>query len=140
MHALETMHSALRPQGLLLDVRPARQRPWIAIRQGDAANRSGRLVRVGQMDDSYRLGTLARADEALLTLIDAGRFVQERAETFTFVYHFDSIETLLTYMTEHWSNAKTNGAVIDQARETLSRETGEVLVLRAIRATRLRRL
>lgn len=143
MHALETMRSALRPHGLLLDVRPARRHPWVAIRHGDAADRSkrlGKVVRVGQVDDSYRLGTLASADEALLTLIDAGCFIQERAETFTFVYHFDSIDNWLAYMAEHWSTAKISGEVIDQAQDALSRETGEVLVLRAIRAARLRRL
>jgi hypothetical protein len=152
VHALETIHGALRPQGLLLDVRPALQHPWVVIQRGAAANRSvriGEVARLGQMDDSYRIGTLASADASLQTLIDAGRFVQERAETFPFVYHFDSVETWLAYMAQHWSSALISGEVIDQAREELAREhretgvtgeTGEVLVLRAIRAVRLRRV
>lgn len=140
MHALETIHSALRPQGLLLDVRPAPQHPWVAIKTSDATDRSEGVVRLGQIDDSYRIGTLANADTALLTLIDAGHFCQERAETFTVAYHCDSVETWLAYMAEHWSTAQISSELIARAREELSQSTGEVLVLRAIRAARLRKL
>ena len=164
MRALSTVHNALRPRGLLLDVRPAPQHPWLVIQHnqhnqhnqhgdpnspatayrdtrgnGGAAEEVGRVVRIGPIDDSYRIRTQITADAAMQTVIDAGHFVWERAETFTVVYHSESMETLLAYMAEHWSSAHISAHVIDQAREELAREPGEAQVRRAIRAVRLRR-
>ena len=52
MNALERMWAALRPDGLLLDIRPAPQRPWVEVRRGES------VAPLGQIDDSYRFGTL----------------------------------------------------------------------------------
>ena len=134
------MHSALRPRGLLLDVRPAPDHPWIAIKRVAATDGSERLIRLGQVDDSYRMGTLAIADAALQTVIAAGRFAPERAETFTFAYHFEGVEAMLAYMAERWSTAQVSDELIARVRGELAREAGETLALRAIRAERLRRL
>jgi hypothetical protein len=98
VHALESLHTALRPQGLLLDVRPAPEHPWVEVVCSDAVDGGERVLRPGQLDDSFRLGTLATADAALQTLIEAGRFVREDAETFTCVYHWPSADAWLTYM------------------------------------------
>lgn len=167
MRALATIHNSLRPHGLLLDVRPAPQHPQLVIQHhqrnqrnqrnqhGDqnspatayqdrrggegAAEQVARVVRIGQIDDSYRIGTQVIADAAMQTVIDAGHFVRERAETFTVIYHSENMETLLAYMAEHWSSAHISAHVIAQAREELAREPGEAQVRRAIRAVRLRR-
>ena len=139
MPALETIHHSLRPDGLLLDVRPAPQHPWVVIYRGaNHVDQTGRIVRVGQMDDSYRIETQVVADAAVQTMIAAGRFGRERAETFTVVYHFESVEAWLTYMADHWSSAHISASLIEEARAELAREPGEVRVLRAIRAVRLR--
>ena len=139
MRALETVHHSLRPDGFLLDVRPAPQHPWVVIHRGaNHVDQTGRIVRVGQMDDSYRMETQAVADAAVQTMIAAGRFVRERAETFTVIYHFESVEAWLTYMADHWSSARISASLIEEARAELAREPGEVRVLRAIRAVRLR--
>lgn len=141
MHALENIHAALRPRGLLLDVRPAPGHPWIAVHQrGNTGCESERVVRLGQMDDSYRIGTLATADAALHTLVDAGRFVAERAQVFTFVYHFDSVDAWLAYMAEQWTSARISPELIARAEQELSGRTGEVRVLRTMRASRCRRM
>lgn len=140
MRALETVHHSLRPDGFLLDVRPAPQHPWVVI-QHDGTNhgdKTRRIVRVGQMDDSYRMETQAVADAAVQSMIAAGRFVRERAETFTVIYHFESVEAWLTYMADHWSSARISAPIIARARAEMAREPGEVRVLRAIRAVRLR--
>jgi hypothetical protein len=100
------------------------------------------------VDDSYRIGTQAPADVALQTLIDAGRLVREREETFTFVYHFDGVETWLAYMAEHWSTARLSADLIARAQQALlpgdegragtRRDGDELRILRSIRASRLR--
>jgi hypothetical protein len=115
----------------------------VEIQRGDAASRSGARLergRLGQVDDSYRIGTLAIADVALQTVIDAGRWVRERAEMFTFVYHFDSVEAWLAYMDEHWSTAHLSAELIARAREEWSGAADELRILRVIQAARLRRL
>ena len=134
MHALETMHAALRPDGLLLDVRPALKHPWVEVQ------RDGIVRRLGQIDDSYRHSTLATSDAALQVLIDAGQFVRERERTFTFVYHCDSVDTWLAYMSEHWSTGRLSDEFIGRARKALPIDTsGELRILREIRAAQLRR-
>lgn len=128
------MHDALRPAGLLLDIRPAPQHPLVKVVRG------GQAVSIGQIDDSYRIGTLLSADAALQTLIDAGRFVRERETTFTFIYHFDSVEAWLGYMAEHWHSAGIDDDLVARARDVLSSGGGELRILRAVRAVRLRRV
>jgi hypothetical protein len=123
-----------------LDVRPEPRHPWVEVLSRDAATGSERVERLGQVDDTYRHGTLAMADDAVRTAIDAGRFTLECAETFTFVYHFDSVTAWLDYIADRWSSAYLDPELIARAHEMLpAGATGEVRVLRAIHAARLRR-
>jgi hypothetical protein len=128
------MWAALRPDGLLLDIRPAPERPWVQVWRGES------VTTVGQIDDSYRFGTLQVADAAVQTVVAAGRFARERDVTFTYVYHLDSVDAWLDYMAEHWSSAIISADVIARAREALPPGVeGEVCIPRIIRAARLRR-
>ncbi len=135
MNALEKMWTALRPGGLLLDIRPAPQRPEVQIQRGES------IATLGQIDDSYRFGTLQVADNAVQTLIDAGRFVRERDVSFTFVYHLESVDAWLEYMSENWNSATISPDLVARARQALPPGVeGELLIPRIIRATRLRRI
>jgi hypothetical protein len=135
VNALERMWKALCPGGLLLDIRPAPERPWVQIWRGES------VTTVGQIDDSYRFGTLKVADAAVQTVVDAGRFAWDRDVSFTFNYHLDSVDAWLDYMAEHWSSAILSADVIARARETLPPGVeGEVRIPRIIRATCLRRV
>jgi hypothetical protein len=129
------MWAALRPDGLLLDIRPAPERPWIQIWRGES------VTIVGQIDDSYRFGTLKIADAAVQTVAAARRFVSDCDINFTYVYHLESVDAWLEYMGEHWSSAVISADVIARAREALPPGVeGEVRIPRVIRATRLRRV
>ena len=133
MNVLERMWNTLRPDGLLLDIRPATEHPRVEIQRGE------RVVTIGRIDDSYRIGTLLVADTAVQMVVDAGQFAWERDERFTFVYHLESVDAWLAYMAEHWSSAVIAPDMIVRAREALpSRAEGELRILRTIRATRLR--
>lgn len=140
MHALETIHTALRPQGLLLDVRPAPRHPIVEIARHAGTDEGKRWTPIGRVDDSYRHQTLAMSDAALLQVIEDGRFKPERAEAFTFIYHFERVETWLAHMAEHWSTAKLADELVAKARQEQARVVGEVRVLRVVNATRLRRV
>jgi hypothetical protein len=130
------MHQVLRPAGVLLDVRPAQQHPWVELVRGGGAS----ATRLGQIDDSYRHGTLACANAALQTVIETGRFMRERAQTFTFMYQFDCVQSWLAYMAEHWSSARLSVDLLARVREEQVGAGDAVRVLRAIHAQRLRRL
>jgi hypothetical protein len=135
VNALERMWAALRPDGLLLDIRPAQQRPLVEVRWGESA------VTVGQVNDLYRFETLRVADDALQTLVDARRFTREREVDFGFVYHFESVDAWLEYMSEHWNSAVLNADLIVRARDALlPGAEGELRIQRIIHAACLRRL
>jgi hypothetical protein len=135
VNALELMWAALRPGGLLLDIRPAPEHPWVEVQCGE------RVVRISQIDDSYRIGTLQVADAALQTLVDAGRSARDRDVTFIYMYHLDSVDAWLKYMAEHWSSAIISADMIARAHEALPPGVeGEVRIPRIIRATLLRRV
>jgi hypothetical protein len=128
------MWTALRPGGALLDIRPAPERPWVQVWRGES------VTLVGQIDDSYRFGTIQVADAALQTAIEAGRFVSEDDARFTFVYHLDSVDAWLAYMAEHWSSAIIDPETVARACEALPAGTeGDLRIPRVIRATRLRK-
>ena len=135
MNAVERMWAALRPGGLLLDIRPATEHPRVEIQRGE------RVVTIGRIDDSYRIGTLLVADTAVQMVVDAGQFAWERDERFTFVYHVESVDAWLAYMAEHWSSAIISAEVIARACDALPPGVeGEVRIPRIIHATRLRRV
>jgi hypothetical protein len=140
VHALESLHAALRPNGLIIDVRPAPVHPTVAFVPREVGGRCLQSVRLGQLDGSFRIGTLATADAALQTLIDAGQLVRDRAETFTFMYHFDSVPSWLTYMAEHWATVEIGEALIAHAQAELAVAPGEVQILRTMHASRLGRV
>jgi hypothetical protein len=140
VHAFESLYTALRPHGVLLDVRPAPEHPELEIvRGGDAVKRHRKVLRLGQLDFSFRMGALAGADAAAQALLDTGRFVRERAERFIFSYHFDSVDDWLTYMARHWPTVQISAEMVARAREELAAEAGELRILRTIQAARLRR-
>jgi hypothetical protein len=131
------IHTAIRPGGFLLDICPAQQQPWLEI------SRTEKRHRLGHIDDTYRKGTLAMADAALQTVIDAGLFVREEESTFPFIYHCGDVDTWLAYMAEHWSSANVDAELILRARELLpdvANQGSELRIVRAIHAARLRRI
>ena len=133
MHALEMIHTALRPNSFLLDIRPAQQQPSLEI------SRAETYSRLGHIHDTYRMSTLAMADAALQTVIDAGLFEREEDITFPFIYHCGDLDAWLAYMADHWSSATVDATLIERAREALREDACYLCIPRVIHAARLRR-
>ncbi|HEX6543900.1 MAG TPA: hypothetical protein VF040_19250 [Ktedonobacterales bacterium] len=133
MRALQNIHAALRPGGLLLDIHPEPENPWLEARTGE------RIVRLGKLDVSCRTETVLSARESLQRVIDAGLFVRERDITFTFIYHFASPDAWNSYMSEHWSTARLPAGMVERADDALSSGAGELCIPRDLHATRLRK-
>jgi hypothetical protein len=136
---LETLHTAMRPRGVLFDVRPAPHYPWVELARRASADDGSRVGQLGQIDDSYRMGTLAVADAALQTIIAAGAFRLEHVATFTFIYRFDCVASWLAYMTTHWCSARLSPELIARASAEPPENTNELRVPRVMSAARFRR-
>lgn len=133
MRALRNIHSALRPGGLLLDIHPEPKHPWL-VAQVDA-----QTIPVGQLDESFRIGTVRFARAALQEVSDNGLFVLERETTFVFIYHFADVDAWLGHMAGHWASAGIPADMAKRARELLATGKGELRIPREIHAARLRK-
>ena len=133
MHALKKLHTALRPQGVLLDVHPLPQDSWFEVR------RAGQNFAVGQVDQAQDIADITSAEAALSQVLAVGRFVLEDERTFTFVRHFDSVETWLAFRAERQSTGSIAEEALDRARALLAEAPGELCVQRVIRAARYRK-
>lgn len=132
MRALQNIHSALRPGGVLLDIHPEPKSPWLVARRG------GQTTLIGQLDETFRIGTVLSARAALQSVVDAGLFVYESDITFVFTYHFASVDAWLGHMAENWASADIPVDMVARAREALATNGGELRIPREIHATRLR--
>ncbi len=133
MRALRNIYSALRPGGFLLDIHPEPKHPWL-VAQADA-----RTIPVGQLDVSFRIGTVRFARAALQQVIDAGLFISERGTTFVFTYHFADVDAWLGHMAGHWASAGIPADMAKRARALLATGEGELRISREIHAARLRK-
>lgn len=134
VRALRNIHTALRPGGFLLDIQPEPKHPWVEVRKGI------QTTRIGQLDETFRIGMVLSARAAVQRAIDAGWFVRECDITFIYTYHFASVEAWQRHMAEHWSSALIPPDMAECARELLSSEGSELCIPREIHATRLRGL
>jgi hypothetical protein len=133
VHALKKLHTALRPQGVLLDVHPLPQDSWFEVR------RAGQNFAVGQVDQAQDIADITSAEAALGQVLAGGRFVLEGERSFTFVRHFDSVETWLAFRAERQSTGSIAEEALDRARALLAEAPGELCVHRVIRAARYRK-
>jgi len=134
VNALNRMHAALRPGGLLLDLHPEALHAPVEVRVGDA------ILPLGHLDETRHIHDVQVARAGRQVAVDARQFVVERETRFTFVTHFESVETWLTYMAEHMHKAVVSPELVARARALLPPGTeGEVRIPRQISAARLRR-
>ncbi len=134
MNALNRIYAALRPGGLLLDVHPDATHAPVEVCIG------GEIVRLGHLDETRHVQDVHVARAARQVAIETQQFVLEREVRFTFVSHFDTVESWLTYMAEHAQKAGIPAELVARARELLPEgRAGEVRIPREIYAARLRR-
>jgi hypothetical protein len=128
------MYTALRPGGQLLDLHPDALHAPVEVRVGDA------IAPLGHLDETLHIQDVHVARATRQVAIDAGQFVLERETRFTFITHFDTVESWLTYMAEHAKKAVIPAELVARARELLPPGTaGEVRIPRQIYGARLRR-
>lgn len=135
MSALRHIHSALRPDGVLLDLQPAR-RSRLELHLAD-----GQILVAGEIDESPGYAARDAALAALRTVVDEGLFAVDMELGFQYVYHFDGLGEWRENMADQWHRARVSPSLVASARELLATHpAGALRVSRTLRAARLRRL
>ncbi len=134
VHALEKIQQLLQPDGILLDIHPTNEPAAIAVRLRE------QLIPAGWMRESDDYAEYEWADEALQRVVDRQHFVLERAGTFEFVWHADSLNDLRNYLADEWKDAIIDDLTAMRIQELLKLPVRdkEILVSEAIRIARYR--
>lgn len=133
MNALSRIYAVLRPRGLLLNLLPEVTHRAVEVGIG------GVILRLGYLDDTRDIHDFRVMLAAQQAVIDNRLFALERETRFTFVEHFDVVESWLTYMAEHESGVTIPIELVGRAGELLPPGTaGEVRISREFYAARLR--
>ena len=134
MHALEIAHSLLKRDGLLIDIHPSGQRPQFEVHV------KGRVLLAGHVEETDDFVEYFEADNALADMVARGLFVLEETTLFPFLLHAPSIEAIVDFLQEEWSDAILSEAVIERATALLGEpgEGKEIVVREIARISRYR--
>ena len=136
VHALETIHGLLKPDGVLLDIHPTNEPAAIGVRLRE------QIIPAGWINESEDYVEYEWADAAVNAAVNAGLFTQERCGIFEFVWHADSMTELRAYLAEEWKDAIIDDVTAMRIEELLKLPVHdkEILVSEAIRIARYRRM
>ncbi len=125
VHALEKVHSLLKPGGELIDIHPLFDPPAFEVRVG------AKKFPVGWLRETDDYEEYELADEALAEVVKRGLFALERQGIFSFVTHADTAAELKQYLIENWSDAIIDEVIFAQAAELFnSIERDKEMILR----------
>jgi SAM-dependent methyltransferase len=93
VHALEEIHRLLRPDGVLIDIHPAREAPLVEV------HADGRIV-VTETYPRAHGDDLVQAEEALSESVRTGVFAEEAVRAFEFMTYGSSVAELRAFFEE----------------------------------------
>jgi len=132
VNALRRISAALRPCGLLLNLLPDITHRAVEVSVG------GAILRLGHLDDTRDIRDFHVTLAAQQAAMDARLFVLERETRFTFVDHFDTVESWVTDVAEHEQGVIIQASLVARAHELLPPgAAGEVRISRQFYAARL---
>ncbi len=99
VHALNEIHRTLKPNGILLDLRPLEDSWSVEISSGAGWQASGRLSDLPQgiADDEA-------ANQAMREVEARGWFIQKKMEEFSYFYYWDTPKEMKAFMEEEWED------------------------------------
>ena len=110
VHALRDVWRALRPAGIMLDVRCYAQQWPIEVQV------NGQWLTVGMVDDSSYVSDDLAADAALAQVEREGWFVRERADAFAIYCYWDTLNAMQTEINEVWTPARVTDEAMARAQ------------------------
>lgn len=135
VHALKKVHSLLKPGGMMIDIHPTGEPPAFEV------HIDGRVTRAGLYQETDDFVEYFQADDALAEVVREGLFVVERAGTFRYLTHADTIFELRDYVLAEWSDAIVDEEVVRRAAELFEAPGREkdVVLHEKVHIARLRR-
>jgi hypothetical protein len=135
VHALETVHTLIKPGGILLDIHPGVNKAWV---EAKVNGKEYYLDVVDETDDYIEYGqansALAQAEKNLL-------FGMDEAGKFEFIIHAGTMKEMREFLAENWKDAILNESIDGKAREYFSKaaDSYEVLIREEVLITRYKR-
>jgi len=135
VHALETVHSLIKPGGKLIDIHPGVDKAWVEVR----VNGKDYFLDVVQETDDYI--EYQQASDALAQVADRKLFTFEEAGKFLFIIHAGSMDEMREFLSANWKDAVLNDSLDGKAREYFSKaaESFEILIRQEILIARFKR-
>lgn len=133
--ALRSIHHALRPDGILLDLHPEPQAATVTICSGSHSVATDPLSNA-----TDRIGKICAARAVLARVVDEGYFALEAQDVFKFESHFPSIDDWYAFRVARGRTAEIDATAVERARQLATDMGGELRICEHIRASRLRRL
>ena len=118
VHALEQIHTLLKPGGQLIDIHPNGELVEFILPLDEGEQF------IGYMQETDDYIEYRQADEAIQTAVSRGLFRVEKTGEFEFRTYADSFEELKAFLDENWSDAVIGEEVIAKAEE-LEKEHGK---------------
>jgi hypothetical protein len=122
--ALCRARSWLKPDGCLIDVRPAHTIPDVVIGSGEHPTVIGVLTVEAERHERH-----AAANHALDDVLDRQLFVLEELREFAFLRYADSAEELRDYIAQRWRQTRLDDATCLRAAAALRDRPGARLWL-----------
>ena len=134
VHALETVHGLLKPDGRLIDIHPSDEPPPFIVRSGERSEMAGWLE---ETDDFIEYG---QAEGALDQAVSARLFTVEKQSAFIFNAHADTFAELSAYLAANWSDSviPPDTAAHAEALQKTARGKTDILLREHVRISRLR--
>ena len=99
MHALGEIHRVLKPDGILIDLRPLLDRWQVEVISARETRETGRVTdfEIGLADDIAANQSMGQAEAN-------GWFTREQENFFSYVYSWDSPKEMEEWLAEEWND------------------------------------
>ena len=99
VHALDEIRRTLKPNGILIDLRPVESNWAVEVASQQGIQVAGQLtdMPIGQADDEAAFRTMREVESR-------GWFSREREEEFSFFYYWDTPSEMKEFMDEEWED------------------------------------
>ena len=111
VHALETIHDLLKPNGILIDLRPKGNPAEFWGHWGNVSNL------LGQIDETDGFIEYRQAARAMEQVVDKKLFRLQGSGEYNFIIHADSFEELKAYLAIEWTDAVIHPEIESKASE-----------------------